>query len=213
MSEETPESVGLRSARSAWIALAVTLVAFVVASLADKWIYDHVMNPTVYERDWGRLLRVMGFQGTWFALALAVGLTDGAATPPKRHSKHRAWLLFLAPGLAGLAAEVLKIAIRRERPGLHEGMYGFRPWAERTFSGGGLALPSSHAAVAFGGAAMIAYLFPRARWVGYSLAVGCAVTRLLARAHFASDVVLGAGVGWLVAYGLSRRWPVNERQP
>jgi membrane-associated phospholipid phosphatase len=196
-----PRAMG---AREGWIALAVTVAATAVAMLADKAVFDAVHDARVYERDWGRLLRVMGFMGTWAAFAIAVGLVDGGARPPLARPKRRAWLLFLAPGLSGLAAEVLKIVIRRERPALHDGLYGFRSWADRPLHGGGLAFPSSHTAVAFGGAAMLAILFPRARWVGYVLAAGCGYTRIAARAHFLSDVVLAAGIGWLVAWGLAR---------
>ncbi len=183
----------------------VTAVALVVVTLLDRWAYENVRLTGVLDEDWGRLLRVMGFMGTWFAFALAVGLHDAGVEPPLARPKRRAWLLLLSPGVAGLVAEVLKIVIRRERPALNEGAYGFRPWDDRTWSGAGLAFPSSHAAVAFGGAAMLAILFPRARWVGYVLAAGCALTRILAGAHFVSDTVLGAGVGWLTAQWLSSR--------
>ena len=56
---------------------------------------------------------------------------------------------------------------------------------------------------------MLARLYPRARWVGYTLAVGCAVTRVLAHAHFLSDTVMAAGMGWIVAFALTRRWSVS----
>jgi membrane-associated phospholipid phosphatase len=190
-----------------WRALALTLAAFVAASVADKWVFDHIANPTVYDRDWGRLLRVMGFLGTWVAIAAAIGLHEGRNPSQRPLARRRAWLVFWSPAIGGAVAEVLKIVIRRERPGLHDGLYGFRPWDERTWSGGGLALPSSHVMVAFAGAAMLAHLYPRARWVGYTLAAGCAATRVLARAHFVSDVVLAAGLGWVVAWLLARRWP------
>jgi membrane-associated phospholipid phosphatase len=186
-------------------ALATSAVALVVATLLDQWAYGHVRLTGVLDEDLGRLLRIMGFIGTWFALALAVGLHDAGAEPPLGRPRRRAWLLFLAPGLAGLAAEVMKIVVRRERPALNDGAFGFRPWGERTWSGGGLAFPSSHAAVAFGGAFMLAFLFPRARWVGYALAAGCGLTRILAGAHFVSDVVMGAVLGWVVAYLLASR--------
>lgn len=180
----------------------VTGVALTVATAIDRWAYDTVRMSGVLDEDWGRLLRVMGFMGTWFVLALAVGLHDAGVEPPLPRPRRRAWLIFLAPAIAGLSAEVLKIVIRRERPALNDGDYGFRPWSERTWSGAGLAFPSSHAAVAFGGAAMLAILFPRARWVGYALAAGCALTRILAGAHFVSDTVLAAGIGWLTAQWL-----------
>lgn len=205
MSEAEQGSTPARDVRQAWVALAVTIAAVLAAVVVDRWAFANVRMPGVYDKDWGRLLRVMGFLGTWAAFAIAVGLHDAGARPPLAHPRRRAWLLFLAPALAGLVAEVLKIAIRRERPAIHDGTYGFRPWSERTWSGAGLSLPSSHAAVAFGGAAMLAVLFPRARWVGYALAAGCGLTRILAGAHFVSDVLMAAGIGWLTAWWLGRR--------
>lgn len=196
-------------ARTAWRALAITLIAFLAASLVDTWVYQNVQNPRVYEQDWGRLMRVMGFLGTWLALAIAVRLVEGTDAASLPRARRRAHLLFWTPALGGLVAEILKLSLRRERPAVHDGLYGFRPFDERTWSTAGLALPSSHTMVAFAGAAMLARLYPRARWVGYTLAVGCGATRVLARAHFVSDVVLGAGLGWLVAWGVSRRWPAD----
>lgn len=203
MSEET-------SARSAWIALAVTVAATAAAMAVDATLYRYLHAPEVYDRDFGRLLRIMGFAGTWVALALAVGLTGDADPAARAVAKRRGWLLFWSPMLAGGLAELVKILVRRERPALNDGAYGFRPWDERTWSAAGLAFPSSHTAVAFGGAAMLARLFPRARWVGYALAAGCGITRVFARAHFLSDTVFAAGLGWLVSWALWRRF---ARQP
>lgn len=188
--------------RSGWKALAVTIAATALSLLVDKAVFDVLHAPNVYGGDFGRLLRVMGFAGTWVALAVAVGLAE----PVRATARRRAWLLFWSPVLAGGVAELLKIVVRRERPAVHDGLYGFRPWDERTWSAAGLAFPSSHVAVAFGGAAMLARLYPRARWVGYTLAAGCAITRVAARAHFVSDVVFAAGLGWLVGWALWRRW-------
>jgi membrane-associated phospholipid phosphatase len=202
VSDVSPPYTVTLSARPAWRALGITLVATALSLLVDRWVFNNVQNPTVYDHDWGRLLRVMGFAGTWVALAAAVRLHGGAA------ATRRAWLVFWSPMVAGALAELIKLVVRRERPALHDGFYGFRPFDERTWNAAGLAFPSSHAAVAFGGAAILARLYPRARWVGYTLAVGCAITRLLTRAHFVSDVVFAAGLGWLVAWLLARRWPI-----
>ena len=194
------------SPRQAWRALAITIAATAVALLVDRTVYELFNAPHVYDKDLGRLLRVMGFAGTWLALALAVGFQHDGTDAGHARARRRGWLLFWSPMLAGALAELLKIAVRRERPALNDGAYGFRPWDERTWSGAGLAFPSSHTAVAFGGAFMLARLFPRARWVGLALAAGCGVTRILARAHFVSDVVFAAGLGWLVSWWLTRRW-------
>lgn len=194
------------TARSAYIALAVTLAATAVAMLADATLYTYLNAPDVYEKDFGRLLRIMGFAGTWIALAVAVGLTHGGDDASRVVARRRGWLVFWSPMLAGALAEVLKIVVRRERPALNDGAYGFRAWDERTWSGAGLAFPSSHTAVAFGGAFMLARIFPRARWVGYVLAAGCGLTRVFARAHFLSDTVFAAGLGWLVSWMLWRKF-------
>lgn len=197
---------GPAPARQAWQALAITLAATAVAMLVDRTVFEFINAPAVYDKDLGKLLRIVGFAGTWLALALAVGFQHAGDSAARATARRRGWLLFWSPMLAGALAELLKIAIRRERPALNDGAYGFRDWSERTFSGAGLAFPSSHAAVAFGGAFMLARLFPRARWVGYVLAAGCGITRVLARAHFVSDVVFAAGLGWLVSWALWRKW-------
>ena len=194
------------SARSAYIALGVTIAATAVAMLADRTLYTYLHAPEVYDKDFGRLLRIMGFAGTWVALAVAVGLTHGGDDASRLVARRRGWLVFWSPMLAGAIAEVVKILVRRERPALNDGAYGFRPWDERTWSGAGLAFPSSHTAVAFGGAFMLARIFPRARWVGYVLAAGCGLTRVFARAHFLSDTVFAAGLGWLVSWLLWRKF-------
>jgi membrane-associated phospholipid phosphatase len=208
----TDDSMG-GGARTAWRVFAITIIATLAASLVDTWTYQNIHNPRVYEQDWGRMLRVMGFLGTWLALAVAIRLIETQDTASRPRARRRANLLFWTAALGGAAAELLKLLFRRERPAVHEGFYGFRPFDERTWSTSGLAMPSSHAMVAFAGAAMLARLYPRARWVGYTLAAGCAITRVLARAHFVSDVVLGAGLGWLVAWGVARRWPPATGAP
>ena len=192
--------------RELWRALGLTLVLFAVAWVVDREVYQRVSLPTVYDTDWGRLLRIMGFLPTWIALAVGIALAEGEDPARRARARHRRWLLFWGAAGSGIAAELLKLTLRRERPGPHDGLHVFRDLAERTFSSAGLALPSSHTMVAFGGAAMLARLYPRARWVGYALAAGCGISRVLHRAHFLSDVVLAAGMGWLVAALLARRW-------
>ena len=66
-------------------------------------------------------------------------------------------------------------------------------------------MPSSHTLVAFGAAAALAALFPRTRWVWYALAAGCGVSRVLAQAHFLSDVTVAAVVGVVLGTWLTRR--------
>lgn len=190
-----------------WRIACLTLLGTALALLADPWGYAMLYDPKVYERDWGRFLRIIGFAPTWGAIAIAIWLQERGDEMTRPRAARRAWSLVGAAIAGGAGAEVLKLILRRERPMLHDGAYGFRDFADRPFSTSGLAFPSSHTMVAFAGAAMLAQLFPRVRWVGYVLAAGCGITRVMARGHFVSDVVLAAGAGWLVSWAITRRWP------
>ncbi|HSJ13405.1 MAG TPA: phosphatase PAP2 family protein [Longimicrobiales bacterium] len=173
----------------------IALAAVAGAHLLDRVAFEYLRLDGIYGEDWGRLLRVMGFLPLWLMVGLAVVIEERA----NRRSllRSRGALLFWSATLGGIAAELLKLVFRRLRPGEH-GLYDFRPFAERTFSTGGLALPSSHALVAFGAAALLARAFPRARWIWWSLAWGCGLSRVAAGAHFLSDIVVAAVIGWLI---------------
>jgi membrane-associated phospholipid phosphatase len=200
------------SERRAAIRVAVSATLLLVgAHLLDGWFYEHFVDTRVYERDWGRLLRVIGYLPTWVFAATALVLTDWPLRVSGRamDAWRRGLLLLAAVAAGGIAAEVLKLLLRRERPRAHEGEYFFRVFTDRPFHSGGLALPSSHALVAFAAAAMLARLFPRAAPVWYSLAVGCALTRVAAQAHFMSDVVVAGVAGWLVVAWI---WRLQSRR-
>jgi membrane-associated phospholipid phosphatase len=182
-------------------ALVAGALFFVIALFLDQWAWDHLRREGIYDKDWGRLLRIMGFLPTWLAGAAALILHDHGGTPPPSHGPwRRGLLLALAPLAAGLICEVLKLLIRRERPGPHDGDYFFRAFDTDTWSTRGLGLPSSHAMVAFSAAAMLSFLFPRTWPVWWLLAAGAGYTRIAAGAHFLSDVALAAFAGWLVSW-------------
>jgi membrane-associated phospholipid phosphatase len=185
------------------LALLAAAAATLATILLDPWAYRHLVLPSTYDHDWGRLLRVYGSLVLWAPLALAVWLdARGRASDRAR----RGGLMLLGgPLAAGGVAEVIKLLIRRERPGLHDGGYVFRAFGDRPFYTGDIGFPSSHTMVAFAGAAVLARLFPRTAPVAYLLAAGCGLTRILAHAHFASDVVAGAICGWAVV-AILWRW-------
>ena len=195
----------------AGVALVITLAVLVVPAYFDTATYHRVYNPRVYDQDWGRLLRVMGYWPTWLAVALALWLHErqGDAAAANR----RFWLLVGSPAIAGVLCEALKLVIRRARPDVGAGEWVFREWSDRPFSTAGLATPSSHTMVAFGALIMLARFFPRARWLFWVLAWGCGATRVLARAHYVSDVTFGALLGWAVAWGLWMQWGKPMQNP
>jgi membrane-associated phospholipid phosphatase len=194
---------------------AATLVLlFLIAELTDQWIFHHFTFRAIYERPWGRMLRLAGYLPLWGVVALALILHDwvprGLPTLPR--ASRRGLLLFWSAALGGIIAELLKIALRRERPGLTDGAHVSRPWSDHPFSTAQLGLPSSEVAVAFAAAAVLARLFPRAWLLWYALAVGCALTRVASGAHFTSDVLLAALVGYFSTLILWPRRGLAETQ-
>jgi len=189
------------------VALVAALAATLATMLLDPWAYRHLVWPPIYQHDWGNFLRVLGTVYFWLPVALAVWLEARARAP---YRAGRAWLLLVGPAAAGILSELLKMVVRRERPGLHDGVYFFRPFADHPFSTTDIGFPSGHTMVAFAGAAAVARLFPRAAPVAYLMAAACGATRVLARAHFASDVVGAAVAAWAVVAIL---WHWIDRPP
>jgi len=183
--------------------LLVVLAALIVAHLLDPFFYTYFRAEDLYSEDWGRTLRVQGYLPVWLVAALALYLHD-------RPMRWRASLLAGAVTLSGIAGEIAKLVLRRERPYADFGRYAFRSYSDRPFSSSGLAMPSTHAVVAFGAAAILARLFPRARYVFWGLAWGCGLTRVAAGAHYFSDVVMAAVIAWLVAWLLWRKYGASN---
>jgi membrane-associated phospholipid phosphatase len=182
------------------VVIAIALIA--LSLLADGWIAEHVRFGRVYETDWGRMLRNFGYLPFWLLAAIALALHDRERGEWWR----RGALLFAAPAVAGIAGELLKITVRRMRPPNVGSAYSFRAFSDHPFSSRGFGFPSSHVVVAFGAAAILSRMFPRARVVWYAAALGCAVSRLLAHAHYLSDVVAAAFIGIGAAALLWRYW-------
>jgi membrane-associated phospholipid phosphatase len=185
----------MKSSTRLWLG-AASIALLAAAMTVDSWTYHHIRFAEVYEKDWGRLLRIVGYWPTWIVLGIAAWM--------ERRRAASGLTLILGTGVSGLAAEVVKLLVRRGRPGIADGSYIFRSFAVQPFSTKDVGFPSSHAAVAFAGAAAASYLFPGAAPVWYALAIGCGITRILAGAHFLSDVIGGALVGILVGTAVSR---------
>src|SRR5215469_7625354 len=122
--------------RKRWLWLVIFVLAMIGAWLIDPWVFHHVRKPNVYDQDWGRALRSVGYWPLWMILSLALGLVD---KKPKRAA-------YLAGSItvAGIIGELLKLLIRRERPGTMNGAYAFRAFSDHPFSSRNFGMPSSH---------------------------------------------------------------------
>jgi hypothetical protein len=92
--------------------------------------------------------------------------------------------------------EVVKAVSMRERPTLDNAKGKFF----QSSVGLDSSFPSTHSIIAWSSAAVIAseYDGPMTKITAYGLATGLSLSRVLARQHFPSDVLVGSAVGWLV---------------
>jgi membrane-associated phospholipid phosphatase len=194
-----------------WAAILLVggLVATLLDQLAQAWLPPEgdPYYPRLEARGWYEVLRSVGSMLTWILLGVAMLLHDRAH--PRHAERFRAARLVGAPLVAGIAAELLKLLLRRERPGTGDLLYTFKPLGDGLLSSSNVGLPSSHTAVAFAGATLLALAVPWSTPVALLAAAGCALTRVLAGAHHVSDVYLGALVGVLGALWV---WRLGRRR-
>lgn len=115
--------------------------------------------------------------------------------------------LTLVCGLAVQTAttDIIKHLAGRPRPRQFDDMLVFYGPGSEFHS-----FPSSHASFAFMLATVAAAYYPRARWPAYAGAVIIAFGRVMLDAHFLSDVMVGALIGYLAACIFLRLWPPRQ---
>ena len=206
MSAPNPTSTGRASLSRAVLATIIGLLILGAAIALDGLAFRFVRLDDPRKQDWVIFFRGFGYLPTCILAATALWLVD-AGTPLSRAARRswdRALFLFLCPVVAGIAGELVKLLVRRERPISTDGHYVFRAWADQPFSNSGLGFPSSHAVVAFAAAFALCRLFPRATPVWIALALGCSLTRLLDASHFLSDCAGAAILAFTVEFALAR---------
>lgn len=108
---------------------------------------------------------------------------------------------------AGLTGDVIKLLIYRVRPrdfdfsgGILTTFQEWLPIGTRNIEHLSSSFPSSHAAVAAGLTFVLMFLYPKGRPVFAVLCFLACAQRVFAGAHFLSDVLFGAGIGWCIAF-------------
>lgn len=134
----------------------------------------------------------------WSNFGLGVEIASGGLAYIAGCADHRVYLrdsgltVLDALAAAGTADLALKLAFDRQFPYTH-GSTG-------KFWGGGRSFPSGHAATSFAFATAIAHRYPDKRWLqwaAYGLATGVALSRYPAKRHYASDILVGATLGYV----------------
>jgi hypothetical protein len=102
--------------------------------------------------------------------------------------------------------EGLKLVTNRQRPNVGNGQGDFWPNGANTYTFDG-SFPSGHSAAMFALAHAVSSEYPskKIRIAAYALALAVSASRVTAREHFPSDVLVGAVVGYLVGGYVVRR--------
>jgi len=99
---------------------------------------------------------------------------------------------------ASILTEAIKLATNRERPNQGLGQGGFWPHGTRSYTLDG-SFPSGHAAASWALARVIASQYPNrlVQISAYAFAIAISASRVTAREHFPSDVLVGSTFGYL----------------
>lgn len=186
--------------RRIWIVL-IVIAGGVAACALDMPVYRFV-DEHIEAHGYDRSQVVQGFEDFAqtippLAIIWAVWQLD------RRHGRQVVIRMFLAFVMAGAVSGIGKLGVGRYRPEYFKGQtwrqtwidvgFGHRETKERSFFSG-------HSGAAFTMATILSAYYPPLRPVVYTLAGGCAASRVATEHHWLSDVYIGslAGIalGW-----------------
>jgi hypothetical protein len=177
-----------------WLSAGFAAGGIGVAASLDKTVRDHVQRHRTAGQD--RFLKqAQNFGSTWsFGVigAFEVWGEVGGDTRAKNTAMDALTASIIGPGLIGTSA---KYVVGRVRPNSNKSTFDFKPFSNNQ------SFPSGHASQAFAVATAIAENYPY--WWVQTLCYGGAglvgYARIEQDAHYTSDVVAGALLGWAVA--------------
>lgn len=190
--------------RVLWILLGVAaLVAAVAAALRIDCSLASWCVADRCPRDLSQLLKAIEPFGNGVG-AVVIAMAVYQLDPRRRPMVAR--LLAMSIG-AGLTADGVKMLVARTRPR----DFNFHGTVAETFgrwlplwneSSANQGFPSAHAATAVGLAIGLSWFYPRGRGLFAALALLVVCQRIESGYHFASDAIVGAAIGVLVAAAL-----------
>jgi membrane-associated phospholipid phosphatase len=151
--------------------------------------------------------RVISYGGEAYSTFGAAGLLYlGGAAFKSDHARHAGQHAIEAMVDAVVVVEVLKL-LGRERPLVGDG--------QGRFFKGGNSFPSGHSILAWSLAAEVAgeYPNPLVKVGVFAYASAVAASRFTGRSHFASDVLVGSSLGYLIGHFVAKEHHPQERPP
>jgi membrane-associated phospholipid phosphatase len=138
---------------------------------------------------------------TPYEIATAAAFVYFQFVKRNRVAANAAVFLFVAVSLSGVANDLIKVLVGRSRPDLllHQGVYGFvRFTGQYSYA----SFPSGHAdtiaALCYG----LYIIASRLKFILAGVALAVMASRVIVGAHFPSDVLFGAYLGFVVTHYL-----------
>ena len=180
-----------------WLEVTAAVSAIVTTAAFDRPIRDHIQARRTVTED-----RFMNSCQNFNTLYLLGGFEVWGELGGDVHAKNVAMDGIAASIIAsGLITPAVKFVVGRERPNKTSATFKFKPFS------GNSSFPSGHATQAFAVATAISENYP-GWWVEgitYGSAALIGYARIEQNAHYASDVVVGALIGWSVARAVVHR--------
>ncbi len=170
----------------------------------DKSIFWFI-NTTTANPFFDKIMPFISERNNWFLLYIYLFIFFFMKLG--RNGRIAAVLAILAVTLADqTTSAILKPLVERLRP-CHE-LEGVRMLVG---CGGKYGFPSSHAANFFAAAAIFAIYLPKYKWLYFSVAFLVAYSRVYIGVHYPFDIFVGALIGLLCAYVLSKLFDFFEK--
>ena len=184
-----------------WILIALGIAALPLDRRIAHFLYDHVSQET-HKRLNG--ITHMAKAGHWLGAAilalvvaaLARNFEIGGPQVEMLINYSLAFIVSLTVGSAILHMIKLVLGRRRPRDDMEMGLYGFVPFAFNTHFN---SFPSGHALTIFCVGVIFTCVWPMLWPLWFAISAFLAGVRALLTAHFLSDVLIGGGIGLIVA--------------
>jgi len=185
----------IRPRNLAWELPIAAATGILIAS-ADDHINNHIQSRSFAQASARGSNIGLGIELGAAGLMYAVGCSGQRSS----YAANTGFTALEAMGAANLMSLAVKVATNRQ--------YAYHTSPHAEFWEGGRSFPSGHAATSFAFASVVAHRYPHKPWVQwgvYGLATGVSLARIGGKKHFASDVLVGATLGYVTGTYLATR--------
>lgn len=214
---ETPQRRRVPAAHWDWVLLGSVLAIAAAGSLDRQEVLSAASLPPIW-RDVAEVVTRLGLSGYIFAtsaitLLACLALRERSRTAMRRAMYSalagRAFFVFAVNFVSGVGSQILKHGVGRARPQLMAllGPYHFDFLSIKATLA---SFPSGHAVTAFATAAALASFTKHFKSLFYVTAISVGLSRLFILAHYPSDVIAGALLGWCSTEWLARSFAARR---